>query len=267
MEPPRQNKKQYLPRYSSTRRAELLKELCGPRNYSKEMVVANFTSFFADNKHRILLCALPKTGTSSWKYFLMRFASGDDHMKVNISMHNDRNIRKHGILPIRHGRLRHEYFSYYKILQVRHPFTRLISAYKDKVFGHPAGDYRLCKLLVEGLVPTWVQFAESVANRNSSCMNRHWMPYVEVCPVCDMEFDAVIKLETISTDIDDFFKSAGEPGKTTEDYMNELPEDVLSKLKIMFKSDMELFGYEIDSDRRLSCRYEVHDEDGRERRC
>ncbi|ELU12072.1 hypothetical protein CAPTEDRAFT_94633 [Capitella teleta] len=196
-------------------------------------------------------------------------------------MHNDRNNRKHGILPITHGRLRHQYFSYYKILQVRHPFTRLISAYKDKVFGHPAGDYRSCKLLVEGLVPPWVQFAESVANRNSSCRNRHWMPYVEVCPVCDMEFDAVIKLETISTDIEAFFKryisdkfhfyqvhsSAGEPGKTTEDYMNELPEGVLSKLKMMFKTDMELFGYEIDSDRRLSCRYEVHDEDGQERRC
>ncbi|ELT95278.1 hypothetical protein CAPTEDRAFT_213990 [Capitella teleta] len=166
MERPRQNNEQS--------HVELLKVLCGPRNYSKEMVVTNFTSFFADNKHRILLCALPKTETTSWKYFLVRFASGDDHMQCNVSMHNDRNIKKHGILPVKHGRLRHQYFSYYKILQVRHPFTRLISAYKDKVHS-----------------------------------------------------------------------SAGEPGKTTEHYMNELPEDVLSKLKMMFKSDMELFGMKL----------------------
>ncbi|ELT94197.1 hypothetical protein CAPTEDRAFT_199516 [Capitella teleta] len=195
-------------------------------------------------------------------------------------------LEKHGIIPILSGKLPREYFNYYKLLQVRHPFTRLISAYKDKIVDNlglgPDNDTRLCRALEKGIFPTWVQFAELVANRNSSCMNKHWMPYTEVCPVCDMEFDAVTKIETISTDTNDFVKrldindsfhfdqkraSQSAPGKTIEDYMNELPKDVLSKLKKMFHTDMQLFGYEIDSDRRLSCRYQVHDEDGKEWLC
>ncbi|ELT96116.1 hypothetical protein CAPTEDRAFT_208757 [Capitella teleta] len=279
MERPWREKKQYLARYTSTRRAELLKELCGPRNYSMELLLLNNSSIFAQKKLGVLFCVPPKAGTSSWMLFLQRFASGSDNEYIQ-HPHTRSFIRERGIKPIEAHRLPKEYFGFYKLLQVRHPFTRLISAYNDKVF-HRDGEIDesgrgriLCNAFKKGLSPTWVQFAELVANRNSSCMNKHWMPYSKVCPVCDMEFDAVTKIETISADVNDFFKrhnisdkfhfdqyhvSTGEPGKTTEDYMNELPEDVLTKLKMMFKTDMELFGYEIDSDRRLSCRYQVRD--------
>ncbi|ELU14650.1 hypothetical protein CAPTEDRAFT_218558 [Capitella teleta] len=253
--PWREGKQGNLARYTSTRRAELLKEMCGPRKYRKEIVASDETaSYFVDKKRGFMLCALPKAGTTSWATFLLRLASGSENLNDD-RPHSTRVLGKHGIIAIKSGRLQREYFDLYKLLQVRHPFARLISAYNDKVFGRRKQS-RLCGALEIGVYPTWVQFAELVANRNSSCMDKHWMPYTEISPVCDMEFDAVTKIETISADIDDFFKrfnvndkfhfdqehvSAGGPSKT-EDYMNALPEDVLSKLKKMFQTDMELFG-------------------------
>ncbi|ELT97302.1 hypothetical protein CAPTEDRAFT_199958 [Capitella teleta] len=143
--------------------------------------------------------------------FFMRLAWASADLEFGCA-HDLDTIKKHGVKYFRSGKLPGKYFSYYKLLQVRHPFTRLISAYKDKVVDNlgldPDRDTRLCMSLEKGLFPTWVQFAELVANRNSSCINKHWMPYTEIRSVCGVEFDDVTKVEAISTDIDDFFQKA-----------------------------------------------------------
>ncbi|ELT99273.1 hypothetical protein CAPTEDRAFT_208643 [Capitella teleta] len=250
-------------RCSAEERANYLEELCGEPDYPDEVTLLTTNHFFADEKHRIMICALPKTGCTSWKNFLMKLATGLD--KSLGPSHNEENLIKHGITTVKRGIFPDKYRSYYKFIEVRHPFTRLISAYKDKVV-----DTTNCQGPVDGVFPTWVQFAEYVANGNSSCVNRHWRPYNELCLICKMKFDAVTKLETISTDVDQFLKRHnftnkyqfgqlnvryGVPGKTNEDYINELPEKVFSKLRKKLSADMKLFGYDIDDERRMSCGY------------
>ncbi|ELT88855.1 hypothetical protein CAPTEDRAFT_190667 [Capitella teleta] len=188
-----------LVRCSPEERANYLEELCGEPDYPNEVTLPTTNHFFADEKHRIMICALPKTGTTSLKGFLMKLATGlDKHLGPS---HNETNLIKHGITKVKEGRFPDKYRSYYKFVEVRHPFTRLISAYKDKVVNTAN-----CKGPVHGVFPTWVQFAEYVANGNSSCVNRHWMSYNDLCPICEMKFDAVAKLETISTDVNQLLK-------------------------------------------------------------
>ncbi|ELT99232.1 hypothetical protein CAPTEDRAFT_202435 [Capitella teleta] len=241
-----------LVRCSAEERANYLEELCGAPDYPDELIIPESKHFFADEKHRIIYCALPKTGTFSWKTFLMKLATGLDK-NLGPSPHAEENLINHGITTLKPGRFPDKYRSYYKFIEVRHPFTRLISAYKDKVVNTTN-----CKGQADGANPTWVQFAKYVANGNPSCVNRHWMPYNELCPICEMKFDAVTKLETIYTDVDQFKKRhnftdtyhfgrlnvvSGVPWKSTEDYLNELPKKVFSKLRKRLSADMKLFGY------------------------
>ncbi|ELT88853.1 hypothetical protein CAPTEDRAFT_190665 [Capitella teleta] len=239
-----------LVRCSAEERANYLEELCGEPDYPDEVTIPPLNHFYADEKHRIVICALPKTGITSWKGFLMKLATGlDKHLGPS---HNEENLMKHGVTTVKEGRFPDKYRSYYKFIEVRHPFTRLISAYKDKVFNQTSN--KLCMGRVHADFPTWLQFAEYVANGNSSCVNRHWMPYNKLCPICEIKFDAVTKLETISTDVDQLLRRhnftnkyqfgqlnvrPGVPGKTNEDYLNELPEKVFSKLRKKLSADME----------------------------
>ncbi|ELT95102.1 hypothetical protein CAPTEDRAFT_202989 [Capitella teleta] len=252
-------------RCSAEERAKYLEELCGLPDYSHEITTLPASKFFTDEKHRITLCSLPKTGMTSWKEFLRKLATGLD--KVGHS-HNRNSLKKRGITVDEGDKIyQGKYRRYYKLLEVRHPFSRLISAYKNRVYNKPDGP---CKGPVRGVFPTWIQFAEYVVNGNRSCHNRHWMPYNELCPICEMKFDAVTKLETIHTDVADFLErhnfsdeyqfyqrnvAPGPPGKSTEDYINELPQELFSKLRKMLSADMKLFGYDIDDERRMSCGY------------
>lgn len=244
-----------------------------------------YQRFFYDEKHKLMVCAIPKTGISSFKNFMMEIASGQT-LGIERGFHNLTKLANHGIQTLIHlhnqAEMQARIASFHKILLVRHPIIRLISAYKDKFFDHIYSKkhnhhiikyYRtekVSKLSPYANRPTWTEFVDFVVQHERNKMDIHWMRYLTLCQPCLIKYDTVIKLETIDEDIRKFLdsfqpdgnytfghknKSQGRKGKTISDYLNELPEDLLQELQEFYSKDMTMFGYSMDSERHLLCDY------------
>ena len=106
---------------------------------------------------------------------------------------------------------------------VRHPFERLVSAYRDKfefakkysyVYSLYAGKILGINKLKErlhikdsksmsvlhGQRPTFEQFVDYLLGEEVQNYNDHWVPYWLHCHLCEMEYDIIGKMDTWAQD-------------------------------------------------------------------
>jgi len=105
-----------------------------------------------------------------------------------------------------------------KWMIVRHPFERLLSAYRDKLENSTAGlehgtmhfyqkygrkivaKYRRSKSA--RAEPTFDEFARYLADTDLSLYaDDHWIPYYLFCTPCLVDYDLIIHFETLDQDI------------------------------------------------------------------
>ena len=93
---------------------------------------------------------------------------------------------------------------------VRHPFERLVSAYRDKfefsrkygyVYSMYVGKILNQNVLLNNRRPTFKEFVEYLLRERVEEYNDHWMPYWLHCHMCEMEYDVIGKMETWDEDI------------------------------------------------------------------
>ena len=102
------------------------------------------------------------------------------------------------------------------VLVSRDPYSRLFSAFIDKVF--------LPKNIAFGIVQRLRKTNDSCANdltfeefltdiitsvRGGQKLNNHWTPIVNLCKLCDVNAFAVVKQETFTADVEYVLKSVG----------------------------------------------------------
>ncbi|GFS13770.1 carbohydrate sulfotransferase [Elysia marginata] len=117
---------------------------------------------FSNGKHKLLYCAVPKTGCTFWKR-LFRFLSGDveDHVKIRSLYQIDRNYTHYG-------------------------------AWKDEVRGHYA---------INQAKKDYLKFEEFLVFSLRS-LNDHWDPISKICNPCDFQPHLVARIETFKRDRD-----------------------------------------------------------------
>ena len=97
---------------------------------------------------------------------------------------------------------------YFKFMVVRHPFVRLVSAFRDKlermteynVRYHAKDAVRMTERRYNSTVadsPTFPEFADYLVRTPPNLMDKHWAPYSKLCLPCNISYDAILKLETI----------------------------------------------------------------------
>ena len=129
-----------------------------------------------------------------------------------------------------------------KLIVVRHPFERLVSAFRQKVeaydhliFGwygksilkrrpeyvSKFGTKSLTEennfgaiLPVNGMkrtadLPTFWEFIQWIIKDGGSNRDVHWMPYFQFCAVCSFEYEYIIKSENYLRENIDFMKETG----------------------------------------------------------
>jgi len=164
---------------------------------------------------------------------------------------------------------------------VRHPFERLLSAFRDKledpsVQGHKFNEYYYNKHgrrvvmhyrknhnSVTG--PTWKyprfsEFVDYVLGKDLRYDDEHWSPYYKECTPCHINFTFVGHFETLYSDLHllanktglaqwddktDYFQSATHR-KVSEEYFATVEKEAIRKLYKRYKLDFELFGYSPD---------------------
>jgi len=161
---------------------------------------------------------------------------------------------------------------------VRHPFERLLSAFRDKledpsVQGHKFNEYYYNKHgrrivmhyrknhnSVTG--PTWKyprfsEFVDYVLGKDLRYDDEHWSPYYKECTPCHINFTFVGHFETLYWDLHllanktglsqwddttDYFQSATHR-KVSEEYFATVEKEAIRKLYKRYKLDFEMFGY------------------------
>ena len=151
--------------------------------------------------------------------------------------------------------------NYTKIILVRHPLDRLLSAYLY-IFANEKGKFYNEKYTWEEFVhniinypdddPTWREIQISVGN--------HWEPYWRVCQVCDdsLRPDYVLKLESIQEDLSHYLHQVGlvefvnkfpwsnPNSKSTRifEFYSKLNKTTVQELYYIYRVDHELFEYD-----------------------
>uniref|UniRef100_A0A8D0A2J8 Carbohydrate sulfotransferase n=1 Tax=Sander lucioperca TaxID=283035 RepID=A0A8D0A2J8_SANLU len=185
---------------------------------------------YVEDRSRLLYCEVPKAGCSNWKRVLM-VLGGKAASTWDIphdAAHGANRLRRldsydaAGITE----RLR----SYTKVLFVREPFERLVSAFRDKfespnsyyhpVFGRAIiARYRANASLGALRSGAGVSFPEFVRYlldvRRPVGMDIHWTPVSQLCSPCLLRYSFIGKLESLEADANFLLRSVGAPRNLT----------------------------------------------------
>ncbi|XP_022109268.1 carbohydrate sulfotransferase 8-like [Acanthaster planci] len=239
---------------------------------------------FILEKRKILYCSVPKTGSTNWKRIFMVLEGVRPNLQ-NISSYEAHYSNGFKVLP-HSGLLRQirELDSYTKFLQVRHPFARLISAYRNKISGEipwnwqeerfqqialyiarkyrkgaHAGWFNLTTLRVSW--DEWVRYLTDPAERSG--FNSHWREMYKLCLPCRVQYDLIGKLESVDSDLSFLLDHLGlehilfpsirplyhrEDEKTgnalIRQYFGNMSQRDLQRLYKIYQLDFEIFGFE-----------------------
>ena len=238
--------------------------------------IANLYMF---ERFKILYCQLGKTGTNSIFKMLI------DATEMNISTanpHDPSALAAAGIVKLRDEDLTNEELvnrlhTYFKFAVVRNPMTRLVSAYNNKFVDYyyesaaeaifsitRNGNYTI------GDRPSWKEFINYIPIADQR--DGHWVSQFDACRPCDIQYDAIIKMEYLDDEVSALRPVLGDKShiahrnpssvveeggnrrhRTYADYINDLSDEEILKMKRHYERDFGYFGYDISvEDRKLS---------------
>ena len=248
-----------------------------------------FSHFLADDAHRVIACAVPKAGCTSFKEMMCRHntlnkAVGDiiPHMHTLAVLHS---CGLYKLSEYNASEIDWRLKEYTKVALVRHPLDRLLSAFNEKfIHGVYARGFRddiystfsKEEVRVQNRTPqiTFEQFLTMI--RGGKCMNRHWAPSFNWCYPCNIEYDHIVKLETIHSDLKQIlplFRNPDQADSTVDiytqrnayrdpknrlnsaaDIFRSLDPDLVKSINEVYRVDLEVFGYSWDNVTGIGCR-------------
>ena len=219
-----------------------------------------------DDKYKFLYCYVPKVGCSNWKRVL-RVLGGQQAKVTNpLALHlpdQYKSLDKYSPKEINY-RIR----NYFNFMFVRDPLSRLVSAYRDKFY---SGEdlyflntvskaiikyykHTHKKVYYSGVKFTFAEFLHHVSERNVSFMNEHWRPISALCNPCKVAYDFVGSFESLNEDAEQVLRKLNIseviefPGKSrryksydTEEFIKQVPRDLLQKALAKYSMDYKLF--------------------------
>ncbi|KAL1129815.1 hypothetical protein AAG570_012759 [Ranatra chinensis] len=263
-----------------TARRRALKEACArlglDRAANDSLHRPNPWEFLINKEYHLVWCNIFKAASTSWMYNFNVLAG----YKPNF-------LKRSNIVPLQLARrkyprptlseLKSALNNSLAFLIVRHPLERLLSAYRDKIqYALPNTPHQ--KLGNEIILryrnqkkrllhnPRWPTISEFVnylvdSQKRHESMDMHWAPMTEFCTPCQINFDIIIKFETLHEDQKYLIELAGlgkkikpewkNPSKgrvTTEvlyNYYSQLTVSQILQLHNLYRYDFELFGYGI----------------------
>ena len=201
----------------------------------------------------LLWCRVFKAGTTTWlvTYFdLIANKTGGGPILTNFKISDDQTFQ---------SILSNQPISF---AVVRHPFTRLVSAYQDKIVdkGYPQLKNK-----------TFAEFLDVVIEQSASCpstkscdkMDLHWRPYDQICSFCQVNYTVISKLETFDADREMILGMVGIEGERvhlhqgsehvvrgistcqrTRQHFENIHQTVKEKLRMIYKLDFQMFDYD-----------------------
>ncbi|XP_014485289.1 PREDICTED: carbohydrate sulfotransferase 11-like [Dinoponera quadriceps] len=241
----------------------------------------SFRNILVDDIHELLYCYVPKVACTNWKRVLM-IAMGklaaNDPLDIPADLaHSPGTFQRlsNYTLP----EIEKKLAMYDKLIVVRHPLERLLSAYRNKLEAkhEKSARYfqsRFGKKIIKKYRPnateqslkngddvTFHEFVDFITdNSENGTRNEHWRPIYELCQPCVVNYNLVSKYESLVEDATEVLERIGvtsvsfpgrppssEPtSRKLERYYSTLSYKQLRKLADLYKLDLRLFDYSLE---------------------
>jgi len=229
--------------------------------------------------YKMIYCLVPKVGCTSMKRLFINISDhGENAAAVaKIFPHSERTMTKAGIHPLTYytgGNLTSRVTNFTKVIIIRHPLIRLLSAYRNKfvednpVYPKHLGTKIIARYrkdasnesLVTGQDVRYSEFVQFLidSGKEGKKFDMHWAPYTELCDPCHVKYDIVMKLETMDSDME-YIKNMVYGGQdyatipkqystvtqieTMKEYYADVTDQQLLDLSDIYRDDFTMYGY------------------------
>ena len=237
-----------------------------------------------NDEQKTIYCFVPKVACTNLKRVFL-FLTGRINVSspLNLTKKSVHGAHVHTLLSSFSSKEReYRLKNYTKVVFVREPLIRLLSAFRSK-FINTTIDYHFHKKFGRNIAQMFrqnssqssfvyendVTFSEFVQflikfNMSSETWNQHWTPVYELCNPCHVQYDFIGKFESIATDtrlllkemaVEDQIPSFPErensnkrSEETIESYYSTLQAKQLVALIKLYDNDYKLFGYPMPVD-------------------
>ncbi|XP_078071746.1 carbohydrate sulfotransferase 9-like [Mustelus asterias] len=210
------------------RRKRFLANFCKKYYISKHRasLIRLVSRVYVEDRHKLLYCEVPKAGCSNWKRVLM-VLNGLALSPHNIShdfVHYGKHLRRLDSYSLQET---YEFLNTFtKVLFVRDPMERLVSAFRDKfehpnIYYHPVFGKAILKkyrsnasaeALSTGAGVTFSEFVHYLLDPQKPVgMDIHWEPISQLCSPCLINYDFIGKFEHLESDANHFLNLIGAP--------------------------------------------------------
>ncbi|XP_070536449.1 carbohydrate sulfotransferase 11-like isoform X2 [Ptychodera flava] len=250
------------------KRKDLVLDGCKEYTAGKECRMNAYGRTLVDEAHKTLFCEIFKVGSSNWlRTFLGFVVDVTPNFRERIGNYYKRlNMCNK---PGERDAILKDYTT--RFMFVRHPFSRLVSCFADKIVHDPDMDFieRHLKMIEgeTGTRPANLTFSNfvdyiiqvSVNDEGIDKLDPHIKPMYRTCCPCEVKYDFIGHLETQKEDSDFILKQMGvnvtfpqsdpiatdSSGKgTIAHYFNQLNPEQISGLYKIYMWDFQLFGYD-----------------------
>ncbi|XP_022820826.1 carbohydrate sulfotransferase 11 [Spodoptera litura] len=267
-------------------RQELIQETCRhfpPKYGLDELPPSQLEHILINEEHKLLYCYVPKVACTNWKRIFMMLSgkwNGTDVLSITASIAHTPGLFR-DLSNVSKAERDYMLENYNKMIIVRNPFERLLSAFRNKLEGDTLSaryfqdriGRRIIKAYREnpsnesleyGRDVTFKEFALFLTNRSEEMAdvvnNEHWQPITNLCHPCLIKYTLVGKYETL---LDDStlalhtinashiqFPRLDHTSGTAEKlhrYFSQLDLPLIRRLYKLYKHDYRIFNYNLDN--------------------
>ncbi|GFQ76290.1 carbohydrate sulfotransferase 11 [Trichonephila clavata] len=238
--------------------------------------------FIVDDTHKLIYCFVPKVACTNWKRILLSLRNSETKDPLSIAGNEThqanvfKTLNQYTLKEIK-VKLR----DYWKFVFARHPYERILSAYRNKFeesyvdyFRRRFGTEIIKKFrtnpskesLEKGHDVKFEEFINYIAglkvNDWKKQFNEHWRPVFDLCFPCHVDYDFIGKYETLEADANYILEKTGvskyvkfperlhsykklPTRDVMQTYYRNLSTDLHRKLFEIYKEDFTLFEYDL----------------------
>ncbi|KAM6943002.1 carbohydrate sulfotransferase 8 [Xenentodon cancila] len=234
-------------------RQQLMKEICAKykSSLSKTITRNHVKHLFVEDKYKLLYCQVPKAGCSNWKRTLIVLAgqASNAHSIKHDTVHYGGYLKT--LDSFNRKEIMHRLETYKKVIFVRKPLERVVSAYRDKfenpndyyhsLFGKPIiFKYRVNpseEAVKTGSGVTFKEFIQYLLDVHRPVgMDIHWEQVNQLCHPCLIDYDFIGKFENMEEESNFLLRLIGAPPNLTlPSFKDRNPSDKRTSMEITEK--------------------------------
>ncbi|KAM4013659.1 carbohydrate sulfotransferase 14 isoform 2-T2 [Anomaloglossus baeobatrachus] len=233
-----------------------------------------------NDKYKLLYCYVPKVACSNWKRVLKVLDGRLGSVDVRLKMDHRNDLVF--LADLSAEQIRHRLQHYYKVLFVREPLERLLSAYRNKFGEIKEYQQRYGQEIVrryrqpeaaaasKGDDVTFPEFLQYLLDEDEEKMNEHWMPIYQLCQPCAVPYDFIGTYERLREDANRVLDAINAPGyiqfperqawykpvtkETLHYFLCNTPQGLIRQLLPKYIMDYSLFAYSLPNITTEYCR-------------